>query len=193
MKKKTRNILLSVLTGALLLCAIAGGTVYYYLFAPQFHPSKTVYVYVDRDDTADSIYNKIRQTGHVNKFTGFQWMAKYRKFDQNIHTGRYAIRPNENVYHVFSRFFRGYQEPMNLTIGSIRTLDRAGAKHRQATDDRLRRDTRQLFDSAFQTEMGYTPVTMPCLLHPRDLSGILGYECRRLLQTYADRTQTILE
>ena len=91
MKKKTRNILLSVLTGALLLCAIAGGTVYYYLFAPQFHPSKTVYVYVDRDDTADSIYNKIRQTGHVNKFTGFQWMAKYRKFDQNIHTGRYAI------------------------------------------------------------------------------------------------------
>ena len=46
MKKKTRNILLSVLTGALLLCAIAGGTVYYYLFAPQFHPSKTVYVYV---------------------------------------------------------------------------------------------------------------------------------------------------
>ena len=43
MKKKTRNILLSVLTGALLLCAIAGGTVYYYLFAPQFHPSKTVY------------------------------------------------------------------------------------------------------------------------------------------------------
>lgn len=48
MKKKTRNILLSVLTGALLLCAIAGGTVYYYLFAPQFHPSKTVYVYVDR-------------------------------------------------------------------------------------------------------------------------------------------------
>ena len=100
MKKKTRNILLSVLTGALLLCAIAGGTVYYYLFAPQFHPSKTVYVYVDRDDTADSIYNKIRQTGHVNKFTGFQWMAKYRKFDQNIHTGRYAIRPNEN-YQVY--------------------------------------------------------------------------------------------
>jgi len=41
MKKETRNILLSVLTGALLLCAIAGGTVYYYLFAPQFHPSKT--------------------------------------------------------------------------------------------------------------------------------------------------------
>ena len=166
MKKKTRNILLSVLTGALLLCAIAGGTVYYYLFAPQFHPSKTVYVYVDRDDTADSIYNKIRQTGHVNKFTGFQWMAKYRKFDQNIHTGRYAIRPNENVYHVFSRFFRGYQEPMNLTIGSVRTLDRlARSIGKQLMIDSAE-IARQLFDSAFQAEMGYTPVTMPCLFIP---------------------------
>ena len=193
MKKKTRNILLSVLTGALLLCAIAGGTVYYYLFAPQFHPSKTVYVYVDRDDTADSIYNKIRQTGHVNKFTGFQWMAKYRKFDQNIHTGRYAIRPNENVYHVFSRFFRGYQEPMNLTIGSVRPLDRlARSIGKQLMIDSAE-IARQLFDSAFQAEMGVYAGHHALSFHPRDLSGILGYECRRLLQTYADRTQTILE
>ena len=96
-------------------------TFYYYLFAPQFHPSKTVYIYVDRDDTADSIYHKIKEFGHVNKFTGFQWMAKYKDFNQNIHTGRYAIRPNDNVYHVYSRFSRGYQEPMNLTIGSVRT------------------------------------------------------------------------
>ena len=51
-------------------------------------------------------------------------MAKYKDFNQNIHTGRYAIRPNDNVYHVYSRFSRGYQEPMNLTIGSVRTLDR---------------------------------------------------------------------
>ena len=101
MKKKKRNILLSILIGAFLLCTVAGGTFYYYLFAPQFHPSKTVYIYVDRDDTADSIYHKIKEFGHVNKFTGFQWMAKYKDFNQNIHTGRYAIRPNDNVYHVY--------------------------------------------------------------------------------------------
>lgn len=63
MKRKKRNILLSILIGAFLLCAIAGGTFYYYLFAPQFHPSKTVYIYVDRDDTADSIYHKIQNSG----------------------------------------------------------------------------------------------------------------------------------
>ncbi len=62
-EEKKRNILLSILIGAFLLCAVAGGTFYYYLFAPQFHPSKTVYIYVDRDDTADSIYHKIKEFG----------------------------------------------------------------------------------------------------------------------------------
>ena len=154
MKKKKRNILLSILIGAFLLCAVAGGTFYYYLFAPQFHPSKTVYIYVDRDDTADSIYHKIKEFGHVNKFTGFQWMAKYKDFDQNIHTGRYAIRPNDNVYHVYSRFSRGYQEPMNLTIGSVRTLDRlARSIGKQLMIDSAEIAS-QLFDSTFQAQMG---------------------------------------
>ena len=41
---KKRKILLTILVGAIFLCAIVGGTVYYYLFAPQFHPSRTVYI-----------------------------------------------------------------------------------------------------------------------------------------------------
>ena len=166
MKRKKRNILLSILIGAFLLCAIAGGTFYYYLFAPQFHPSKTVYIYVDRDDTADSIYHKIQKIGHVNKFTGFQWMAKYKDFDQNIHTGRYAIRPNDNVYHVYSRFSRGYQEAINLTIGSVRTLDRlARSIGKQLMIDSAEIAS-QLFDSTFQAQMGYTTITLPSLFIP---------------------------
>ena len=166
MKKKKRNILLSILIGAFLLCAVAGGTFYYYLFAPQFHPSKTVYIYVDRDDTADSIYHKIKEFGHVNKFTGFQWMAKYKDFDQNIHTGRYAIRPNDNVYHVYSRFSRGYQEPMNLTIGSVRTLDRlARSIGKQLMIDSAE-IARTMNDSLFRHKLGYNKETLPCLFIP---------------------------
>ena len=71
-----------------------------------------------------SIYNKVKHQGHPRSFTGFRWMAQYKKYSENIHTGRYTIRPGENVYHVFSRLYRGYQEPMNLTVGSVRTLDR---------------------------------------------------------------------
>ena len=122
MEKK--KIIIGTFVALILIGAACAGTVYYYLFAPQFHPKKTVYIYIDRDDTADSIYNKVEQQGHPRSFTGFRWMAQYKKYSENIHTGRYAIRPGENVYHVFSRLYRGYQEPTNLTVGSVRTLDR---------------------------------------------------------------------
>lgn len=166
MKKKKKTILLSILAVVFLLCIAAGGTGYYLLFAPQFHPEKTVYIYVDRDDTADSIYNKIRQSGRVNQFTGFQWMAKYKDFNRNIHTGRYAIRPNDNVYHVYSRFSRGYQEPINLTIGSVRTLDRlARSIGKQLMIDSAEIAT-QMFDTTFQSKLGYNIATLPCLFIP---------------------------
>lgn len=114
-------------------------------------------VYLCRsDDTADSIFNKIKRSGHIKNFTGFYWMSKYKNFNQNIHTGRYAIRPNDNVYHVYSRFSRGYQEPMNLTIGSVRTIDRlARSIGKQLMIDSIE-IARQLFDSTFRPSWDMT-------------------------------------
>ena len=166
MKKKTRNTLLA-LAAAVVLIALAGaGTGYYLLLAPQFHPQKTQYVYIDRDDNLDSIYNKVRQTGQAGNLTGFRWMARYRDYAWCIHTGRYAIHPGENVYHVFSRLYRGYQEPMNLTIGSVRTLDRLARN----VGEQLMIDSAEiaapLSDSAFIHRLGYTPETLPALFIP---------------------------
>lgn len=89
MEKK--KIIIGTFVALILIGAACVGTVYYYLFAPQFHPKKTVYIYIDRDDTADSIYNKVEQQGHPRSFTGFRWMAQYKKYSENIHTGRYTI------------------------------------------------------------------------------------------------------
>ncbi len=108
-------------------------------------------------------------------------MAKYKDFDQNIHTGRYAIRPNDNIYHVYSRFSRGYQEAINLTIGSVRTLDRlARSIGKQLMIDSAEIAS-QLFDSTFLAQMGIHNHNTPQPFHTGNLSGILGYERRRIL------------
>ena len=139
---------------------------YYFLFAPQFHPQKTRYVYIDRDDTVDSVYNKLKQTGCPGNLTGFYWMARYRHYDQCLHTGRYAIRPGDNVYHVFSRLYRGYQEPINLIIGSTRTLERLA----QNVGRQLMIDSSEiaakLNDTTFIRQLGYSTATLPALFIP---------------------------
>lgn len=166
MEKKRKKRLLGGLTLILLMGAACAGTLYYYLFAPQFHPQKSAYVYIDRDDTADSIYNKVKKQGHPRSFTGFFWIAKYKKYPLNIHTGRYAIHPGDNVYHVFSRLYRGHQTPMNLTIGGVRTLD----KLVRSVGNQLMIDSAEIAkvmnDPVFQQKSGYNKETMPCLFIP---------------------------
>lgn len=166
MNKQRKKTLLAIIGLFILICAAGVGTAYYYFLYPQFHPKEKVYIYIDRDDTTDSIYNKVKQAGNVSNFSGFEWMAKYRKFDKNIHTGRYMIRPGDNVYHLFSRLSRGYQAPINLTIGSVRTLDRlARSIGKQLMVDSAE-IARQLFDSTFQQKLGYTSETLACFFIP---------------------------
>lgn len=163
---KKRKILIGTSIALLLLCISCAGTIYYYLFAPQFHPQKTTHIYIDRDDTADSVYSKIKERGKAGNLTGFRWMAQYRKYPQNIHTGRYAIRPNENVYQVFNRLYRKHQEPMNLTVGSVRTIDRLA----RSIGKQLMIDSAEIAkavnDPAFRQKCGYSKETMPCLFIP---------------------------
>lgn len=166
MNKKKRKLLLATIAAIVLIIVMGIGTGYYYFLYPQFHPKKTTYIYIDRDDTTDSIYNKVKALGNPDNLTGFYWMAKYREFDKTIHTGRYAIRPGDNVYHVYSRLSRGYQEPINLTIGNVRTLDRlARSIGKQLMIDSTEIAT-QLQDSAFQQKMGYSRETIACLFIP---------------------------
>ena len=147
MKKKTKKILIGGLVTLFLMGVACAGTFYYYIFYPQFHPQKTTYIYIDKDDTIDSIYNKVN-------------------YDSAIHTGRYAIRPGENVYHVFSRLYRGYQEPINLTISNVRTLDRLA----RSIGKQLMIDSTEIAtvmnDTIFQKRMGYKKETMSSLFIP---------------------------
>ena len=70
-----KRILFGALAVILFIGIASAGTMYYYLFTPQFHPQKTVYIYIDRDDTTDSIYNKIKAQGKPNSFNGFKWIT----------------------------------------------------------------------------------------------------------------------
>lgn len=156
-----------ILFGTLLLvCTAMAAVAYYYLLAPQFQPDKKVYVYIDRDDNLDSVLTKVRHTGQARQIRGMYWLAQYRDYARQIRTGRYAIQPGENVYHVFSRLYRGYQEPLNITIGNPRTIDRIA----RSAGNRLMLDSAEvanlLADSAFVHSLGYTAPTLPCLFVP---------------------------
>lgn len=166
MNKKRKETLIGIAVTALTLCLTVVGIAYYLLLAPQFRPAQTVYIHIDRDDTADSIYNKVKQQGHPRNLSSFRWLMRYRHLDRSIHTGRYAIPPGESTYRLYSHLSHGHQAPLNLTIGNVRTLDRlARSLGKQLMVDSAE-IAAQLSDTLRLAKMGYTAQTLPALFIP---------------------------
>lgn len=159
------------LIAVVIICLVIGGIVsgagWYYLFSPQFHPEKTVYIYIDRDDTMDSLYHKLQAKGNIGSLKGLEWLAQYKKFnDASIRTGRYAIYPNDNTRAVFNRLSGGLQTPVNVTVPTVRTWDRMA----RAVSNQLMIDSTEiatlLYNPAYIEKMGYTKESLYCLFIP---------------------------
>lgn len=166
MNKKKRHILWIVILIIILAGAGSAGTIYYYFFSKQFRLTQTAYIYIDRDDNIDSVYQKIIVTGHPKNMYGFEYLAKKGDYANQIHTGRYAIKPGDNMRYLYRRLSMGYQTPVNLTIPSVRTVGRmVRAASRQLMIDSLEL-AKVMTDSAYIAKMGYNPATLPALFIP---------------------------
>ena len=163
---KRKKKLLTTLCALLLAGSLAAGGAWYMLFAPQFHPAKTAYLLIDRDDTMDSVCYKLKLVAAPSSLAGFQWMAKLRDYGQHVRTGRYAVQPGDNAYDVFNRLYRGQQTPLNLTIGSVRSMDRLAANiGRQLMIDSTE-IAQALNDTLCLRKLGYDKATIYALFIP---------------------------
>ena len=162
-KKRNRNILIAIVT--VLLVGIAGiAHIYYYFFAQPFQITETVYLYIDRDDNIDSVYQKMVEVGNPKQMHGFESLVKYKGYTPK--TGRYAIKPTDNMRYLHRRLSMGYQTPVRLTVGSVRTLDRMARNvARQLMIDSAE-VARLMTDTSYIHGMGYTNETLPTLFIP---------------------------
>lgn len=166
MNQKKRNIIVLLILVIILAGAAGAGSIYYYFFSPPFQLAKTTYIYIDRDDDLDSVCHKIVSNGHPKEMFGFQYLAKKGKYAGHIRTGRYAIHPSDNMRYLFRRLSMGYQTPINLTVPSVRTVDRlVRAVARQLMIDSLD-IAKVVSDSAYCAQMGYSRETLPSLFIP---------------------------
>ncbi len=166
MKSNSKKIIIITLASILLIGIAIGAMGYYTLFTPQFHPDRTAYIFIDRDDTADSIMHKVETNGKPKSMRGFKLLAKHRGWGTTIRTGKYAIRPNDDAYSLYNRLSRGYKEPINLTVGSTRSIDLlARSMSRQLMIDSLEIAT-LLGDTILQRELGYDEKTTAALIVP---------------------------
>ncbi len=107
------------------LCALLViGAFYYYFFSDFSNKDTTQYVYIDADDTQDSVFAKLAPMASHHAMTGFRTIARHSDYANNIHTGRFAILPGDGALMTFRRIKNGVQAPISITIPEARTMER---------------------------------------------------------------------
>ena len=86
-----------------------------YMLTPVSKADVTQYVYIDDDDTQDSVIAKVGAIGHTAGMTGLTTLIRHSNYGERIRTGRYAIEPNEGAFVVFRHLKQGRQTSMMLT------------------------------------------------------------------------------
>lgn len=147
-----------------LLCLL--GAIYYCYVADFANGETTQYIYIDNDDTQDSVQAKLKPYSTEIGLMAFGTLARMTHYSDHIKTGKYAIPTSTSVLTIFRNLKNGHQEPVRLTIPESRTMDRlAGSLSR-----RLMLDSAVvailLSDSAFCAKQECDTATIPCLFVP---------------------------
>ena len=163
MKRKSQKK--SFLPIAVLLIVVVG-IVYYFFFSSFSRKHDVAYVYVDSDDTIDSVYTKLSPVATSRGMSVFKMFAGHTSYGKHVRSGRYAIRPGEGVLKVFRHMKNGQQEPVQLTIPSVRTMDKLAG----AISGKLMLDSATLYKALTNQHVcqkyGYDTCTIACMFIP---------------------------
>ena len=156
MKKKVFPIGIVII----LLILLAGGISLF-----QSVSVKDTYLYIDEDDTIDSVYTKLNHSVNGLQFSAFKSLSSLTKYKKRIRTGRYRLS-DKNILQIFRCLRNGNQDPIRLTIPSVRTMDKLAG----VLSEKLMIDSLSLIkafeDSAFCAHWGYNPRTIACMFIP---------------------------
>lgn len=121
------------------------------------------YLYVDEDDTADSVCIKLQPSLNGLQATAFKLLSKAMGF--NVHSGRYLLT-KKNALRIYRNVRGGNQDAVKLTIPSVRTMeDLAGHLSHKLMLDSLTL-VNAFRDSARCAAYGYDTYTIPCMFIP---------------------------
>ncbi len=148
----------------------AAGLVYYYLFAPISVAQSTQYIYIDNNDNVDSVCAKIEEISNGHGITAFRTIVRHTSYAENIRTGRYEITTSNGALSVFRKLKNGLQTPVNLTIPSVRTIEKLAENVSKKMEFSKEELLEALSNDSICRKYGYNTQTIACMFIPETYS-----------------------
>ncbi|NPA36115.1 MAG: endolytic transglycosylase MltG [Chlorobi bacterium] len=182
-RNKKRYLVFVIFTVLLLAGALAGYRLYNYIYTPNvFTPgNKDVLVFIPSNSTFDDVVMILKKNGYLNDEKAFVWVARKKKYTENIKGGCYTIRDKMSNNDLVNLLRSGVQTPVKVTFNNIRTLEQLAGHIAK----RLEPDSADLItlmkDSAVISQYGFTPETFIAMFIPNTYEFYWTTSARKFL------------
>lgn len=160
--KSSKKYLIPAIVGLLLVISLP----FYFFFHSVSTQEATHYIYIDDDDTQDSVIYKIKPISNPAAMAGLQTLLRHAGYSEEIKTGRYAIKHGEGAITVWRHLKNGMQESLRITIPEVRTMDRLAS----LLGRKLMLDSATIASALYSqetcTKYGYDTCTISALFIP---------------------------
>lgn len=183
MKKTTKKLLYIAFLCALVIVAACGTIAYSILYMPNFAVSETKYVYIYEDKKDfEALCRELQDSAGCKHIQFFKLLAQFRKYPENMKSGRYAIEPNLNNTTLLNRLRRGQQAPIRLTFNNLRLIsdltDRLSEQLMITNDDLLA----YLMDERYCESLGFNATTIKTMFIPNTYEVYWNIAADKLLE-----------
>jgi len=130
MTTQTRKPYLTVLLVLGILLLGAGFWLYRMVYLPnvELGTRHSEYFYVHTGWTYTDVVNSLVEKKIIKSRGSFEWMAKLKKYDQNIKPGRYRILESMSNRALINVLHKGDQEPVHFTLNAVHSKQQLASR-----------------------------------------------------------------
>ena len=170
-KKKSgfRKFLISFLV----LVLLGGGGMVYELYSRVYIPNiiftedtKEKYIYIPTSSDFTKVVEVLSENGLLINSNSFEWLAKQKKYTNNIKPGRYKIDRALNNNELINLLRSGRQTPIKVTFNNLRTKEQLAGKIANQIEADSFSILSYITDTVFQQKLGLNNNNIACLFIP---------------------------
>ena len=170
-KKKSgfRKFLISFLVLAL----FGGGGMVYELYSRVYNPNivftkdtKEKYIYIPTSSDFTKVVEVLSENGLLINSNSFEWLAKQKKYTNNIKPGRYKIDRALNNNELINLLRSGRQTPIKVTFNNLRTKEQLAGRIANQIEADSFAILSYITDTIFQQKLGLNNNNISCLFIP---------------------------
>jgi len=137
------------------------------LFLAPFSTRKArTYIYIDRNDNADSVCAKLKAAAAPRQMLAMRMLMGTGGYRTHVRPGRYAVGASMSTLRLFRNLRGGRQEAIRLTLPPVRTMPQLAARLGEVLEADSAALAAAFTDEALCRRFGMDTATIACLFLP---------------------------